>query len=325
MRRLEHRGIRIVGVADGYDSTSGQSRFMLRGMRGIVNEVYLPRPAAQDSPRPRRADRARLPCRRNERTAIERARRDEHHGDADGFRLEIVAGSGRGRAGDLSRAIRPGRVCSALSPTSTSGACQDRVASETSRAPGRSRRFYGTPKDGSGLLNNELYIGRYVWNRREWVKDPDNPTRGSPRMRPREEWTDRGTTGSADRRRRTLASSTHAHAIAPASRSGQRGRSPPMRTLFGGLLRCASAAGRWSRCKSTTTDAPPTRIADPPFVPAPSRHAVKPTLDSWRSCRRRCWHPRRSPRSRNACDRCSANCTTRRGTLRPHVPLESVS
>ena len=34
VRRLEHRGIRIVGVADGYDSSSGDSRFMLRSMRG---------------------------------------------------------------------------------------------------------------------------------------------------------------------------------------------------------------------------------------------------------------------------------------------------
>lgn len=40
LRRLEHRGIRIVGMADGYDSDSGESRFMLRGTRGIVNEVY---------------------------------------------------------------------------------------------------------------------------------------------------------------------------------------------------------------------------------------------------------------------------------------------
>ena len=31
VRRLEHRRIRIVGVADGYDSTSGPSRIILRG------------------------------------------------------------------------------------------------------------------------------------------------------------------------------------------------------------------------------------------------------------------------------------------------------
>lgn len=40
IRRLEHRGIRIVGVLDGYDSDSS-ARKLHRGMRGLINEVYL--------------------------------------------------------------------------------------------------------------------------------------------------------------------------------------------------------------------------------------------------------------------------------------------
>jgi len=32
---------------------------------------------------------------------------------------------------------------------------------------------------GTGLLNNELYIGRLVWNRRRWVKDPATGRRRS--------------------------------------------------------------------------------------------------------------------------------------------------
>lgn len=40
VRRLEHRGIRIIGVSDGYDSQSS-ARKLHRGMRGIINEVYL--------------------------------------------------------------------------------------------------------------------------------------------------------------------------------------------------------------------------------------------------------------------------------------------
>jgi len=27
-----------------------------------------------------------------------------------------------------------------------------------------------------------------VWNRREWVRDPDKPKKPVPRMRPREQW-----------------------------------------------------------------------------------------------------------------------------------------
>ena len=41
VRRLEYRGVRIVGVSDGYDSNAGSSRKLVRGMRGLVNEIYL--------------------------------------------------------------------------------------------------------------------------------------------------------------------------------------------------------------------------------------------------------------------------------------------
>ena len=33
--------------------------------------------------------------------------------------------------------------------------------------------IHGNPKRGNGILNNELYIGRLVWNRQRFVKDPD--------------------------------------------------------------------------------------------------------------------------------------------------------
>lgn len=39
-KRLEHRGIRIVGTADGYDSAA-QGRKVMRIARGLVNELYL--------------------------------------------------------------------------------------------------------------------------------------------------------------------------------------------------------------------------------------------------------------------------------------------
>ena len=40
---------------------------------------------------------------------------------------------------------------------------------------------------GTGLLNNELYIGRLVWNRLRYVKAPDTGRRVS-RINPRESW-----------------------------------------------------------------------------------------------------------------------------------------
>lgn len=43
--------------------------------------------------------------------------------------------------------------------------------------------IYGNAKRGTGILNNELYVGRLVWNRLRYVKNPDTESecRGSTR------------------------------------------------------------------------------------------------------------------------------------------------
>ena len=45
----------------------------------------------------------------------------------------------------------------------------------------------GHVKRGTGLINNELYIGRLVWNRMRYIKDPRTGKRVS-RMNPESEW-----------------------------------------------------------------------------------------------------------------------------------------
>lgn len=35
----------------------------------------------------------------------------------------------------------------------------------------------GNPKRGNGILNNEMYVGRLVWNRQRFIKDPDTGKR----------------------------------------------------------------------------------------------------------------------------------------------------
>jgi site-specific DNA recombinase len=45
----------------------------------------------------------------------------------------------------------------------------------------------GNPKRRTGLLHNELYIGRLVWNRQRFIKDPDTGKRVS-RLNPESEW-----------------------------------------------------------------------------------------------------------------------------------------
>src|SRR3546814_7850410 len=50
--------------------------------------------------------------------------------------------------------------------------------------PWRDTTIRGHRQRGTGLLNNELYIGRLVWNRLAYVKDPQTGKRRSRRNAP---------------------------------------------------------------------------------------------------------------------------------------------
>ncbi len=45
----------------------------------------------------------------------------------------------------------------------------------------------GNPKRGNGVLNNEMYVGKLIWNRQRFLKDPDTGKRQA-RMNPESEW-----------------------------------------------------------------------------------------------------------------------------------------
>jgi site-specific DNA recombinase len=47
--------------------------------------------------------------------------------------------------------------------------------------------IHGNSKRGTGILNNELYVGRMIWNRLRYVKNPDTGKRIS-RLNPTAEW-----------------------------------------------------------------------------------------------------------------------------------------
>ncbi|MCK4945768.1 MAG: recombinase family protein, partial [Alphaproteobacteria bacterium] len=47
--------------------------------------------------------------------------------------------------------------------------------------------IYGNRQRGTGILNNELYIGQLVWNKLRYIKNPDTGKRVS-RLNPEEEW-----------------------------------------------------------------------------------------------------------------------------------------
>lgn len=104
--------------------------------------------------------------------------------------------------------------------------------------------IYGNHQRGTGILNNELYIGRLVWNRLRYVKNPDTGKRVS-RLNPSSEWVsvdvphlrivpDDLWTAAKERQQRTR------HAVAKAGNLASANRP---RYLFSGLTKCGVCGG----------------------------------------------------------------------------------
>lgn len=227
VRRCEHRGIRIVGVADGYDSTMG-ARKIMRGVRGLINEIYL--------------DDLRHKTHRGLAGQVERGM---HAGSVSygyrsvpadgGHRLEVVA--------DQAAIVRE------IFARWVDGWSIRRIALDLNARRVPSPRgnswcpsaLYGSPNKGSGVLNNRLYLGEYIWNRSKWVKDPDTGKRHR-HDRPQHEW-------MIDTRPELQIVDVPLWQAAQArigrTANAGRGRSP--RTLFSGLLRCPHCGGPVSK------------------------------------------------------------------------------
>lgn len=227
LRRLEFAGIRIIGMVDGYDSES-EHREMYRGMRGLFNQQFL-----------------RDVGKKTHRGLSGQIERGYHAGGlsygyrsvADGergHRLEIVpdqAAHVRWIFEQYAAGWSVQKICYELNargvPSSRGGTWAVSAV-------------YGRADRGTGVLNNELYVGKYVWNRAQFVKDPD--TRKRTRIdRPREEWVIRAEPGLriiSDE----LWHRAHVRMRSP-TREGGRGRGARPTTLFGGLLRCSICGG----------------------------------------------------------------------------------
>ena len=227
VRRLEHRKIRIVGVADGYDSTGAAAK-VVRGVRGLVNDLYL--------------DDLRH---KTHRGLAGKVSRGLHAGGLSfGYRSIEVDGGHR-------LEIDPERarwVVWIFEQYAQAGVSARNIAHELNRLGVASPRggtwavsaLYGSPAKGSGVLNNELYVGRMIWNRSQWVKDPDTGRR--VRLdRPASEWQ----TVDAPELRIVgdeLWQAARARRDAPRLHGG-RGKGAAPRTMFGGLMRCGRCGG----------------------------------------------------------------------------------
>ncbi len=76
---------------------------------------------------------------------------------------------------------------SGRSPRAIAKDLNDRGVPGPRSNPWGASTIYGNWRRGTGILNNELYAGKLVWNRQRFVKDPEM-VRRQARLNPREEW-----------------------------------------------------------------------------------------------------------------------------------------
>jgi len=110
--------------------------------------------------------------------------------------------------------------------------------------------IHGNRERGTGILNNELYVGRLVWNRLRYVKDPDTGRRVS-RPNPESEWVvqdvpdlrivDQSLWDAVKARQGELAFSTRPR---PEGNPLNDRRRP--KHLFAGLVKCGCCGGGYS-------------------------------------------------------------------------------
>ena len=109
--------------------------------------------------------------------------------------------------------------------------------------------LFGNVKRGNGILNNELYIGKLVWNRQRFLKDPDTGKRVA-RPNPKDEWITQEVPELRiiDDTLWTKVKKRQATIRARYVKEDGNGLTAVRRTryLFSGLIKCAECGGGYS-------------------------------------------------------------------------------
>ena len=172
-KRLTFAGVSIVTLAEG-DIT-----FLHIGLKGTMNAMFLKELADK--------------TRRGLRGRIELGKAGG--GISFGYRIVHRLENGVVTTGEREIVPEESAIVRRIFKDYVAGASSKQITkalnSEGVRGPQGAlwspSTIHGNPKRGIGILNNELYIGRLVWNRQRFLKDPDTGKRVS-RPNPPSEW-----------------------------------------------------------------------------------------------------------------------------------------
>ena len=186
IRKFTFKKLQVIGVSDGYDNTS-KGHKIHSGMKGLMGELYLEDLRAK-------THRGMMGCAikgyntggrtygYNNVALTDESRKDEY---------------GRPMIISTKKEINHEEAKWVLQIYTwyAEGWSARKIAAELNRleVPSPRRKgwafsaIYGDLAKGIGILNNDLYIGKYIWNRTSWTKNPDTGRR-KRNMRPEEEW-----------------------------------------------------------------------------------------------------------------------------------------
>jgi site-specific DNA recombinase len=173
-KRMGYADVKIVTLSEGEIS------HLHVGLKGTMNALFLKDLADKT----RRGLRGRVEVGKS--------------GGGNSYGYDVVRqfdATGEPIRGDRSINEIEARVVNRIFSDYSSGKSAKRIATELNRdgikAPtGGDWGFStinGNPKRGTGILNNEMYIGKLVWNRQRFVKDPDTGKRQA-RLNPEADW-----------------------------------------------------------------------------------------------------------------------------------------
>ncbi|WP_310531409.1 recombinase family protein [Novosphingobium sp.] len=173
-KRMGYAGVKIITLSEGEVS------HLHVGLKGTMNALFL-----KDL-----ADKTR----RGLRGRVEAGK----SGGGNSYGYDVVKqfdGNGEPIRGDRAINEATSAVVRRIFRDYASGKSAKRIATELNRDGIRAptggewgfSTINGNPKRGTGILNNEMYVGRLVWNRQRFVKDPDTGKRQA-RLNPESEW-----------------------------------------------------------------------------------------------------------------------------------------